>query len=85
MQKFDSQNTFLYKKKLVFFPWKTNRIRFFTKINNMDNYVIIWITSFPNKIFGHPRNPKQSLNRLKNSNGESFVEILNMAKSNEFL
>ena len=36
-------------------------------------------------MFGHPRNPKQSLNRLKNLNGESFVEIWNMAKSNEFL
>ena len=48
----------------------------------MDNY--IYITSFPNKIFGHPRNPKQSLNRVKNLNGESFVEILNMANRTNF-
>ena len=47
--------------------------------------VSVCITAFPNKIFGHPRNPKQSLNRLKNLNGESVVEILNMANSNEFL
>ena len=40
--------------------------------------------SFPNEIFGHPRNSKQSLNRLKNLNGDTFVEILNMAKLNEF-
>ena len=36
MQKFDSKNTFLFKKNLV--ENQQNPL-FFTKINNMDNYV----------------------------------------------
>ena len=39
MQKFDYENTFLYQKIWGFFPRKINRIRFFTKVNKMDNYV----------------------------------------------